>query len=78
LWLRCAGLCALRVWIAIRVIGTVPINSATVKWDFAALKKSSRLTGQRRLPGVDILATVRRLSAMTGERFISGPVLSRG
>jgi hypothetical protein len=39
LWLRCAGLCALRVWIAIRVIGTVPINSATLTWDLAAPPK---------------------------------------
>ena len=29
---RCAGVAALLTWIAIRVIGTVPINSATLTW----------------------------------------------
>ena len=29
-WFRCAGVVALLTWIAIRVIGTVPINSATL------------------------------------------------
>lgn len=32
-WWRCAAVGALVVWIAIRVVGTVPINSATVDWD---------------------------------------------
>ena len=31
-WQRCAGLFALAVWVAIRVVGTVPINSATLDW----------------------------------------------
>jgi hypothetical protein len=39
LWFRCAGLLALLVWIVIRIIGTVPINSATVTWDLAAPPK---------------------------------------
>ena len=33
LWWRCGAMVALLVWIAIRVVGTVPINSATVDWD---------------------------------------------
>jgi hypothetical protein len=36
LWLRVGGLLALLVWIIIRIVGTVPINSATVGWDLAA------------------------------------------
>ena len=32
-WWRCAAMGALLAWIAIRVVGTVPINSATVDWD---------------------------------------------
>jgi hypothetical protein len=36
LWLRCGGLLALLVWIVIRIVGTVPINSATLTWDIAA------------------------------------------
>jgi hypothetical protein len=36
LWLRAAGLFALLVWILIRVIGTVPINSATLSWKASA------------------------------------------
>ena len=31
-WLRVAGLVALLAWILIRVVGTVPINSATLSW----------------------------------------------
>lgn len=33
---RCAGVVALLIWIAIRVIGTIPINSATLTWQFNA------------------------------------------
>lgn len=36
LWLRLAGLLFVAVWIAIRVVGTVPINSATLTWNAAA------------------------------------------
>lgn len=32
----CAGVASLFIWIAIRVIGTVPINSATVTWQLNA------------------------------------------
>jgi hypothetical protein len=32
LWLRVAGLLAMFIWILIRVIGTVPINTATLSW----------------------------------------------
>jgi len=32
LWFRCAGVLAMLIWILIRVIGTVPINSATLTW----------------------------------------------
>ncbi len=31
-WFRCAGVLAMLTWILIRVIGTVPINSATLTW----------------------------------------------
>ena len=32
---RCAGVAALLTWIVIRVIGTVPINSATLTWQLS-------------------------------------------
>jgi hypothetical protein len=35
-WFRCAGIFALMLWIIIRVIGTVPINSDTLTWQPAA------------------------------------------
>ena len=35
-WLRCVGVVALLIWIAIRVVGTVPINSATLTWQLSA------------------------------------------
>jgi len=31
-----AGLAALLIWIAIRIVGTVPINSATLTWQLDA------------------------------------------
>lgn len=39
-WLRCAGVLALLTWIVIRVIGTVPINSATLAWQPSAPPKN--------------------------------------
>jgi hypothetical protein len=33
---RIAGIVALLIWIAIRVVGTVPINSATLTWQLDA------------------------------------------
>jgi hypothetical protein len=38
-WFRCAGLLALLLWVVIRVIGTVPINSATLTWRLDAPPK---------------------------------------
>jgi len=38
-WLRAAGLLALFIWILIRIIGTVPINSATLSWQPSAPPK---------------------------------------
>ncbi len=35
-WFRCAGVLAILIWILIRVIGTVPINSATLTWQPSA------------------------------------------
>src|SRR5689334_17694894 len=35
-WLRCTGMLAVLVWFVIRVIGTVPINSATLTWEAGA------------------------------------------
>ncbi len=36
LWYRCVALLATGAWVLIRVIGTVPINSATLTWQPAA------------------------------------------
>ena len=38
--LRCAGVVAIFTWILIRVVGTVPINSATVSWQLNAPPKN--------------------------------------
>ena len=40
LWFRCAGVVAILTWIVIRVIGTVPINSATLTWQPSAPPKN--------------------------------------
>ncbi len=36
LWLRGTGLLAMFIWVALRVVGTVPINSATLTWQLNA------------------------------------------
>ena len=35
-WYRCIGMLAILIWIAIRIIGTIPINSATLTWQLEA------------------------------------------
>ena len=37
---RCAGLLAMLIWILIRIVGTVPINSATLTWEPGAPPKN--------------------------------------
>jgi hypothetical protein len=39
-WFRCAGVLAMLIWIGIRVIGTVPINRATLTWEAGAPPKN--------------------------------------
>jgi uncharacterized membrane protein len=39
-WLRSAAVVALLIWIVIRIIGTVPINSATAAWQLSAPPKN--------------------------------------
>jgi len=39
-WLRWAAMLAMLTWIAIRVVGTVPINSATLTWQLSAPPKN--------------------------------------
>jgi hypothetical protein len=36
LWFRCAGLAGVTAWVVIRVVGTVPINRATLSWQAEA------------------------------------------
>ena len=38
-WFRCAAVLAVCTWILIRVVGTVPINSATLAWQPSAPPK---------------------------------------
>ena len=39
IWLRGTGLLAMLIWVAIRIVGTVPINSATLTWQLDAPPK---------------------------------------
>jgi len=39
-WLRVTGLLTMLIWILIRVVGTVPINSATLTWQPTARPKN--------------------------------------
>lgn len=41
-WFRCAGMLAVLTWILIRVIGTIPINSAALTWQPSAPPKNWR------------------------------------
>ena len=44
---RCAAVLAICTWILIRVVGTVPINSATASWQLSAPPKNWRELVQR-------------------------------
>ena len=46
-WFRCAGVVAILTWIVIRVIGTVPINSATLAWQPSAPPKNWKWVSNR-------------------------------
>ena len=39
-WFRCAAVLTVCIWILIRVVGTVPINSATADWQLSAPPKN--------------------------------------
>ena len=39
-WFRCAAVLAVCIWILIRGVGTVPINSATADWQLSAPPKN--------------------------------------
>src|SRR5260370_10882746 len=39
-WFRCAAVLAVCTWILIRIVGTVPINSATADWQLSAPPKN--------------------------------------
>jgi hypothetical protein len=57
---RYVGLLALGVWILIRIVGTVPINSATLGWDSAAPPNDwkARVTRAERFHDVGAWAVV--------------------
>jgi hypothetical protein len=40
LWFRCAAVVGMLIWILIRIVGTVPINSATLTWQLSAPPKN--------------------------------------
>ena len=46
-WFRFAGVVAILTWIVIRVIGTVPINSATLAWQPSAPPKDWKVQVHR-------------------------------
>lgn len=43
LWFRCVGVLAILTWILIRIIGTIPINSATLTWRSDMLPKNWKM-----------------------------------
>jgi hypothetical protein len=57
---RCVGVVALLIWIAIRIVGTVPINSATVDWQLDAppLDWKAQITHAERFHIVGVWAIV--------------------
>lgn len=59
-WFRAAGLVALIMWILIRVIGTVPINRATLTWKSSAPPKNwkARVTHAERFHIVGVWAVI--------------------
>src|SRR5438270_9931316 len=59
-WCRCAAVLAICTWIVIRVVGTVPINSATADWQLSAPPKNWKQLVNRaeRLHSVGVWAAV--------------------
>jgi hypothetical protein len=59
-WFRLAGVLALIVWVVIRVIGTVPINSATLTWPLNAPPKNwkEQVTHAERFHDIGVGAAV--------------------
>jgi hypothetical protein len=41
-WFRWAAVLSILVWVAVRIIGTIPINSATIDWQIDAPPKDWR------------------------------------
>ena len=60
LWLRYTGLLVLLLWIVVRVIRTIPINSATLTWNPAAPPKDwgVRVEASERFHVLGVLASV--------------------
>jgi hypothetical protein len=60
LWFRVAALLSVLIWALIRVVGTVPINSATVDWDLDAPPKDwkEQVTHAERFHIVGVWAAV--------------------
>ncbi len=59
-WFRCAAVLAVLVWILIRVVGTVPINSTTLTWQLDAPPKNwkARVNHAERFHDVGVWAMV--------------------
>ncbi len=72
LGLRCVGLLVLAVWIFIRIVGTVPINSATLNWTLDAPPKDwkARVARAERFHDVGVWAVILAFACS-----IAGPAL---
>jgi hypothetical protein len=77
IWFRCAGLSAVLVWVALRVIGTVPINSATLAWDAGAPPKDwkSRVDRAERFHIIGVWAAVMAFALFLTAVALKQPVL---
>ena len=66
--LRCAGVAAVLVWIGIRVVGTVPINSATVAWEPSAppADRKAQVEHAERFHSVGVWAAVLSFASFLG------------
>lgn len=59
-WFRAVAVLAILIWIAIRIVGTVPINSATLTWQLDAPPKNwkARVNHAERFHTVGVWAVI--------------------
>ena len=76
-WIRCAGVFAVLTWTWLRIIGTVPINSATVTWSLDAPPQDwkARVNRAERFHIVGVWAAVMAFACFLTALALNWPII---